>query len=315
MGNAVIRGVAGTLLLAGAVVPVSAQPVFRGGVDLVRVAVTVVDDAGNAVEGLSVEDFVVTEDARSEDVTYFSSGVASDLDTMPFHVGVLFDASGSMGRDARFAKTAALRFLRGLDFAEDMTLVDFDSEVRVSRFSQRDFPRLAQRLRAQKLEGMTALYDALGVYLDGAFDQDGRKVLLLYSDGEDTRSRMRLNELLELVRASDVTIYVIGFQTQNRTADRMRSRHQLEEIVDLSGGQSYFPGSLDELDGMYQQIRDDLETRYSLGYVSSDMATDGAWRSVSVTLSDARPDLQELTIRVRGGYFARYLEEVGPDAR
>jgi Ca-activated chloride channel family protein len=315
MRNTAIRGVAGALLLVGAVVPVSAQPVFRGGVDLVRVAVTVVDDAGNAVEGLSVEDFVVTEDARSEDVTYFSSGVASDLDTMPFHVGVLFDASGSMGRDARFAKTAALRFLRGLDFAEDMTLVDFDSEVRVSRFSQRDFPRLAQRLRAQESEGMTALYDALGVYLDGAFDQDGRKVLLLYSDGGDTRSRMRLNELLELVRASDVTIYAIGFQTQNRATDRMRSRHQLEEIVDLSGGQSYFPGSLDDLDGIYQQIRDDLDTRYSLGYVSSDMTTDGAWRSVAVTLSDARPELRELTIRARGGYFARYLEEVGPDAR
>jgi Ca-activated chloride channel homolog len=315
MGNTVIRGVAGALLLVGAVVPVSAQPVFRGGVDLVRVAVTVVDDAGNPVEGLSVEDFVVTEDARPEDVTYFSSGVASDLDTMPFHVGVLFDASGSMGRDARFAKTAALRFLRGLDFAEDMTLVDFDSEVRVSRFSQRDFPRLAQRLRAQESEGMTALYDALGVYLDGAFDQDGRKVLLLYSDGGDTRSRMRLNELLELVRASDVTIYAIGFQTQSRPADRMVTRLRLEEIVDLSGGQSYFPESLDDLDGIYQRIRDDLETRYSLGYLSSDMTTDGAWRSVAVTLSDARPELQKLTIRARGGYFARYLEEVGPDAR
>jgi Ca-activated chloride channel family protein len=315
MGNAVFRGVVGGLLLAGAVVSVSAQPVFRGGVDLVRVAVTVVDDDGNPVEGLSVEDFVVSEDERPEEVTYFSSGVATDLDTMPFHVGVLFDASGSMGRDARFAKTAALRFLRGLDFAADMTLVDFDSEVRVSRFSQRDFPRLAQRLRAQGAEGMTALYDALGVYLDGAFDQDGRKVLLLYSDGGDTRSRMRLNELLELVRASDVTIYAIGFQTQNNARDRMMSRRQLEDIVDLSGGRSYFPGSLDDLDDIYQQIRNDLDTRYSLGYVSSDVAADGAWRSVSVTLSDARPELQELTIHARGGYFARYLEAVAPDAR
>ncbi len=235
-------------LLGSSVAPVEAQPVFRGRVDLVRVAVTVVDAAGDPVTGLSVEDFVVTEDARREMVTYFSSGVASDLDTMPFHLGVLFDASGSMGRDGRFAKTAALRFLRSLDFAEDMTLVDFDSEVRVSRFSQRDFPRLAQRLRGQEAKGLTAFYDALGVYLDGAFDQDGRKVLLLYTDGSDTRSRLRLNELLELVRASDVTIYAIGFQTQNRTADRMMTRRRLEEIVELTGGQAYFPGSLDDLE-------------------------------------------------------------------
>ena len=181
---------------------------------------------------------------------------------MPFHLGVLFDASGSMGRDGRFAKTAALRFLRSLDFAEDMTLVDFDSEVRVSRFSQRDFPRLAQRLRGQEAKGLTAFYDALGVYLDGAFDQDGRKVLLLYTDGSDTRSRLRLNELLELVRASDVTIYAIGFQTQNRTADRMMTRRRLEEIVELTGGQAYFPGSLDDLEAIYQQIRDEMSTRY-----------------------------------------------------
>jgi Ca-activated chloride channel family protein len=315
MQNVVIRCVAAMLVLGTVAARTSAQPVFRGGVDLIQLSVTVVDPAGKPVAGLSAEDFVITEDARREEATYFSSGVASDLDTMPFHLGVLFDASGSMGRDARFAKTAALRFLRGLDFAEDMTLVDFDSEVRVSRFSQADFPRLAQRLRAQKAEGLTALYDALGVYLDGAFDQDGRKVLLVYSDGGDTRSRLRFNELLELVRASDVTIYAIGFQTQNRTADRMMTRRQLEEIVDLTGGQSYFPGSLDALDAIYQQIRDEMENRYSLGYVSSDPTTDGAWREVAVTLSDARPELEDFTIRAREGYFAPYFEDRPPDPR
>ena len=194
-----------------------------------------------------------------------------------------------------------------------MTLID--SKVRVSRFSQRDFPRLAQRLRGQEAKGLTALYDALGVYLDGAFDQDGRKVLLLYTDGSDTRSRLRLNELLELVRASDVTIYAIGFQTQNRTADRMMTRRRLEEIVELTGGQAYFPGSLDDLEAIYQQIRDEMSTRYSLGYVSSDPATDGAWRQVTVTLSESRPELQQLTIRTREGYFAPYFEDGAPDPR
>ena len=64
---------------------------------------------------------------------------------------------------------------------------------------------------------MTALYDALGVYLDGAFAQDGRKLLLLYTDGADTRSRLRYSELRDLLRASDVTVYAIGFQAQRRT--------------------------------------------------------------------------------------------------
>ena len=101
--------------------------------------------------GLSVDDFVVIEEEREEEISYFSIGVESDLEAMPFHLGVLFDASGSMVRDAQFAKTAALRFLRSLDFVEDMTLVDFDSEVRVSRFGLQDFPRLVERLRSQKV--------------------------------------------------------------------------------------------------------------------------------------------------------------------
>ncbi len=262
--------------------------------------------------GLSVDDFVVIEEEREEEISYFSSGVESDLEAMPFHLGVLFDASGSMVRDAQFAKTAALRFLRSLDFVEDMTLVDFDSEVRVSRFGLQDFPRLVERLRGQKLGGMTALYDALGVYLDGAFDQDGRKVLLLYTDGGDTRSRLRLDELLDLLRASDVTVYAIGFQTEVRTADRMMQRLRLEEIVELTGGRCYFPGSLDDLDEIYARIREEMTSRYSLGYVSSDRTSDGAWRRVTVRLSDSRPDLQDVTIRAREGYFAPYFEDTPP---
>ena len=160
---------------------------------------------------------------------------------------------------------------------------------------------------------MTALYDALGVYLDGAFAQDGRKVLLLYTDGGDTRSRMRLGELLDLVRASDVTVYAIGFQTQLRMADRMMERIRLEEIVGLTGGQCYFPDSVDELDEIYAQIRDELAARYSLGYVSTDPTTDGAWRRVTVTLAGARPEFEGARIRVRNGYFAPYFEDAPRD--
>ena len=288
--------------------PLGVQPVFRSGVDLVYLGVTVVDGDGQLVSGLTREDFVIEEEGRTQGLAYFSRGFESDLETMPVHVGVLFDTSGSMGRDARFAKTAAIRFLRSLDFATDMTLVDFDTQVRVSRFGQADFPRLVERLRSQEAGGMTALYDALGVYLDGAFTQVGRKVLLLYTDGGDTRSRMRLDELLDLVRASDVTVYAIGFQTQTRIADQLLERRRLEEIVDLTGGQCYFPTSVDELEEIYGQIRAELAARYSLGYVSTNPTTDGAWRRVTVRFSDSRPELADVSIRARQGYFAPYVE-------
>lgn len=302
------------LVLAGAAAA-SGQPVFRSGVDLVRFAVTVVDEDGDLVSGLTADDFRVVEEGAEQRIAYFSRGLELDRDLLPLHLGVLFDVSGSMTVDASFAKTAAIRFLRGLDFAVDMTLVEFDTQVRVSRFTQADFPRLVERLRGQEAEGMTALYDALGVYLDGAFGQDGRKLLLLYSDGADTRSRLRYSELRDLLRASDVTVYVVGFQRQRRTSAQLRQRQRLRQIAGLTGGRAYFPSSQDDLDEMYREIREELEARYSLGYVSTDPTTDGAWRRVTVSLRGERPELDDADIRAREGYFAPYIEETEPRGR
>ncbi len=302
------RYVTSVVLVLAGVVAASGQPVFRSGVDLVRFGVTVLDEDGDLISGLTADDFRLEEEGREQRIAYFSRGIELDRDQLPLHLGVLFDVSGSMTVDASFAKTAALRFLRGLDFAADMTLVEFDTQVRVSRFTQADFPRLVERLREQEAEGMTALYDALGVYLDGAFSQDGRKLLLLYTDGADTRSRLRLSELQDLLRASDVTVYAIGFQAQRRNMAQMRQRLRLQQMAGLTGGRAFFPTSQDDLEEIYGQIREELEARYTLGYVSTDPTTDGAWRRVTVSLRGERPEFDDAGIRTREGYFAPYIE-------
>lgn len=304
------------LVLAGAVAA-AAQPVFRSGVDLVRFGVTVLDREGDPVSGLTADDFRVVEEGREQRIAYFSRGLELDSDRIPLHLGVLFDVSGSMTVDASFARTAAIRFLRGLDFAADVTLVEFDTQVRVSRFGPADFPRLVERVRSQRAEGMTALYDALGVYLDGAFAREGRKLLLLYTDGADTRSRLRYSELRDLLRASDVTVYAIGFRARRRTPAQLRERRRLREIAGLTGGRAWFPISQNDLDEIYEQIRGELEARYSLGYVSTDRTTDGAWRRVTVSLRGDRPELDDARMRVRAreGYFAPYIEESAPRGR
>ena len=95
--------------LAMLATPLQAQSVFRSGVDLVHVAVTVVGEDGQPVSGLTADDFVIEEEGGQQGITYFSRGLESDLETMPLHLGVLFDTSGSMDREARFAKTAAIQ--------------------------------------------------------------------------------------------------------------------------------------------------------------------------------------------------------------
>lgn len=295
------------LTLASSVL--SAQrPLFTSGIDLVHVGVSVVDDDGEPVENLSPDDLEVYEDGQLQEIRYFSRGLNSDTDTLPMHLGLLLDASASMGEDERLAKTAAIRFLNTLTYAEDMTLVDFDNTVRVGRYGQRDFPRLVERIRNRESSGMTAFYDALGVYLDGAFDQDGRKVLLMYSDGYDTRSRMPFSDTMDLLRASDVTVYAIGFQGNIPRSDRQRERMKLEQLAEITGGRVFFPTEVDELEGIYDEIARELETRYALGYTSTNTRTDGSWRRVEVKVKPTRAELEEVETRTRQGYYARYQE-------
>ena len=288
------------------------QPTFSSGIDLVHVSVTVLDRDGQPVTGLNAVDFELFEDGELQQVAYFARGLSSNSDVMPVHLGLLLDASGSMAQDDRFQKTAAIKFLRALDYAADTTVVDFDTEVRVGRYERDGFPRLVERIRASRPSGDTALYDALGVYLDGAFEQDGRKILVLYTDGEDTRSQMSFEDARDLLRASDVTIYAIGLQRYLRAGSRQRQRMFLEELTDSTGGHAYFPEETDELDGIYEQIEAELNARYSIGFISTNVVTDGSWRRLEVRLRSQNEDLRRAEIRSRDGYYAAYVEEASP---
>ena len=157
---------------------------------------------------------------------------------------------------------------------------------------------------------MTAFYDALGVYLDGAFDQDGRKVLQMYSDGYDTRSRMPFSETIELLRASDVTVYAIGFQGNIPSSDRLRERMKLEQLAEITGGRVFFPTEVDALDGIYEDIGRELETRSALGYISTNSNLDGTWRSVEGKVKPTRSELRDVDTRTRPGYYALYRNPV-----
>ena len=299
--------VVAALILAPAVVQAQ-RPVFTSSIDLVHVGVTVLDRDGNLVTDLARDDFEVLEDGRPQEVRYFSMGLASDVEDVPLHLGLLLDMSASMERNDRFQKTAAIRFLNTLTYAADMTLVDFDTEVRVGRYGQEDFGRLIERIRGRRPDGYTALYDALGVYLDGAFEQDGRKVLVLYTDGEDTRSRLSIRDARYLLRASDVTVYAIGFQGDLRSRGRQRQRMRLGQLTEITGGTAYFPRSIDALEEIYERIVEELDGRYSLGYVSTNTRQDGTWRELDVRLRSDRADLRDAKLRVREGYYAIWNE-------
>jgi Ca-activated chloride channel family protein len=289
-----------SLTLAAIAVPAAAQQTFRSEVDLVHFSIVVTDRQGAPISGLKAEDFEVMEGGKPQTIKFFAVG---DPETAPpLHIGFLLDTSGSMEEDIKDVRTAAIKFLNTMESAVDITLVDFDTEVRVARYGAGEYPRLIERIRGRKPDGYTALYDALGVYLNGADSQTGQKVLIMYTDGGDTRSALNQSDVIDLLRASDVTVYVVGYLEHQGSA-AIAQRQQLERFAVMTGGQAFFPVSLKQIDKMYEKIQREIAARYSIGYTSSDERTNGAWRRVDVRLK--RPDLKGVRVRTRDGYFAK----------
>ncbi|OFW13687.1 MAG: hypothetical protein A3F70_13875 [Acidobacteria bacterium RIFCSPLOWO2_12_FULL_67_14] len=281
------------------------QAVFRSRLDLVTFGVTVTDRRGTVIDNLVAGDFEVFEDGTRQTITHFAPGGAGTSD-LPLHLGLLFDTSGSMGEDIRLARTAAIRFLNTLSDAEDITLVDFDTEVRVATYGQRDFPRVVERIRGREPGGWTAMYDALGVFLDGAGENEGRTILVVYTDGGDTRSTSRFNDVMTLVRASDVTIHAVGFMEHQPSSVRSSQRGRLREIAEATGGQAFFPLAMKDIEAAYEKIVAQIRNQYTLGYTSTNTARDGRWRTVEIRVT--RPDLKSSRIQSRRGYFALYAK-------
>lgn len=277
------------------------QPTFRSRTDLVGLGVTVTDRRGNFITDLQPEDVEVLEDGVPQQLQLFASG--EDVESAPeLHVGLLFDTSGSMEDDIGLARSAAIRFLNTLTDAKDMTLVDFDTEVRVARYEQSNFPRMVERIRGRKPGGMTAMYDALGAYLAGASDGDGRKILVLFTDGGDTRSTITFGTLVTMLRASDATVYAIGFLGHQPAGQRMGQRQRLMQIAAETGGEAFFPGEMKQVDEAYARILNQIRAQYTVGYVSTNPTQDGGWRKVEIRIR--RPDIQGPRVQSRKGYYA-----------
>jgi Ca-activated chloride channel family protein len=262
----------------------------------------VTDRQGKPVTKLTADDFQILENGKPQTIKFFVAGRPDEAP--PLHLGLLLDTSGSMADDLKDARSACVKFVNALDRAADVTLVDFATEVRVARFGPDDYPRLVERIRGRKADGWTALYDAIGVYLNGAQNQDGQKVLVLYTDGGDTTSSLTLRDMLDLLKASDVTVYAVGYLEHQSSTGRIQQRSELQRAADITGGQAYFPAIAKDLDGVFDRIREEVAARYSLGYISTDTRTDGAWRNVEVKL--LRHDLKSVKLRSRTGYFAPY---------
>jgi Ca-activated chloride channel family protein len=306
--------VVGIALLSLAAAPGRAQrtPIFRVGLDLVKVTATVRDGKGGLVPDLTADDFTIREDGRLQKLDVFApAATPAEREELALNLGLLFDTSESMRKDLKLSQQSAIRFLDAIPRARDLLLIFFDRDIRVSRYNSENQQGIFGRILDTESVGFTALRDAITVYLSRVVDTPGRKVLVLFTDGDDTTSQVPSAEVHRLVRSSDVTIYPVAFAGEQHpnSLEALRARSFLHSLAELSGGRVFQPTASRELAGIYQSILDELGTQYVLGYVSDNPKRDGKFRRITVELK--RPGLK---VRHRPGYDAP-RDEPSPPAR
>jgi Ca-activated chloride channel family protein len=282
--------------------PLPQRPAFRTGVDVVSLSVTVTNAEGRYVTDLQPEDFSVFEDGVKQDVTFF------DRSNLPIALSLLLDTSASMEERMHTAQEAAVGFARRVRPQDLAQLVDFDTRVEVTQAFTNNVDELEAAIRRTAAGGSTALYNAVYIALKElkkiqatSADEVRRQAIVVFSDGEDTSSLVTFEQVLDLAKRSETSIYTIGLRPREEVLGKgfKEADYVLREVAQQTGGRSFFPSKIEELAAIYSQIGDELSSQYMLGYVSKNTRRDGSWRRVVVRVS--RPGD---TPRTKLGYFA-----------
>src|SRR5205085_340855 len=267
-------------------------------VELVNVPVSVADKKGKYVTNLKKEDFKVFEDDKAQTITNFSSE-----SNLPLSIALLVDTSGSIRDKLRFEQEAAIEFFYStLQRGKDKALViSFDSGVDLLQDFTDDPEKLADAVRKIRAGGGTSLYDAIYLSVTQKLSgQQGRRVVILITDGDDNSSRVSLTETLEAAQKNDVTIYAIS---TNSTAffgskEQERGDKTLKKFAEETGGKPFFPLKIQDLASSFLDIHDELRSQYQIGYRPSNARMDGSYRKIRVDIADRR-----YKARARSGYY------------
>ena len=252
-----------------------------------------ITDAEQRYVDLSVDDLVVVEDGVPQAIDAFHEAVA------PVSLVLALDESGSMRKSAAAVVEAAHAFVGTLRPEDSLAPLLFADQVFFEHDLTRDRDAANKAIDGYLATGGTALYDALSDALNRLKRVDGRRAIVVLTDGRDENnpgtapgSVRTLDNVLALVKETDATIFAIGLGVKV-------DRPLLERLARLSGGEAYFPVEVSELRDQYRRIVENLRRRYVLSYTSTNIARNGAWRDVQI-----RSRSSDIVVTSRGGYFA-----------
>ncbi len=291
------------------------QGVITVNVNNVVLNATVLDKKGHMVNDLKEGDFHVYEDGVPQTLIHFSHA------DIAVTMGIVIDDSGSMRSKRQAVNAAALIFAKTSNPQDQVFVVNFNDVYYLD--TPGDFASSIEDLKSalDKIDsrGGTALRDAVIASLDHLkLGNRDKRVLLVITDGEDNASRYSEEELMERAQKSNAVVYTIGLLGNDedsnlfkiRGGEAHRAAQALKKLADATGGEAYFPKSLDEVESTCREVAHDIRNQYTLVYNPSNMKRDGSFRTIRV---DAfMPNSKtKLTVRTRPGYFAPKPDTAG----
>ncbi|HEY3171239.1 MAG TPA: VWA domain-containing protein [Thermoanaerobaculia bacterium] len=256
--------------------------------DVVTVAPIVTDRHGRYVPGLTAKNFTVLDDGQPRTIETF------DAADSPLSVVLVLDVSGSMLLKIDEARRAAHAFVDALKPQDEVGLITFSTTVVGSIDFTRDRRSVHAAIDAAQTNGETALYDVTAMALKRLRPLKRRKAVILFTDGDDNRSRLSVDQVIQMARASEVSIYSVA----QGVTESDTLKVFLDRLAENTGGRSYFIGSIRRLPETFREILAELKSQYFLTYTPRAGLKPRTWHRIEV-----RVDRPELVVRARKEYF------------
>ena len=293
----------GVALLVAAVFPAlqaefpalqAQEPTFRSSTRIVPVVTTVTETGGRLVPNLEQDEFTILDNGKPQDIVFFQN------DVQPFTVVVMMDKSGSMTANLDILDRAAEQFILRMLPADKGQVGAFSDKIQLSGTFTNDRDDLIGALNDLQYGNPTRLYDAIDASMAALKGVEGRKVVLAFTDGDDTASRLGMGDVLERARDEEVMIYAIGLESEffnGQSRVRTRPDRGLRRLVEETGGGYFELKKTTELAPTFTRVAQELHSLYTLGF--SPTTLDGKEHKLELKVRDAG-----MSARARRSYVA-----------
>jgi Ca-activated chloride channel homolog len=271
-------------------------PTFRTDVRRVVLNATVMDSKGHLITDLPQAAFKVYENGVEQSIRLFRR------EDIPVSMSIVIDNSGSMRDKRTRVETAAINLVKASNPQDEVMIVNFNDEAYEDVPFTSNMKKLEEGVARIDSRGGTAMRDAISLSIDRMKEagKKDKRVMLVITDGNDNLSTITLERLVQKCHDSGVLIYAIGLLSQEEKREAKKAKRALDALTSASGGVSYYPNEVTEVEKLAQQVAHEIRNQYVLAYSPVNQALDGTFRQVKVTVNGPNHPV----VRTRSGYYA-----------